>query len=280
MDISELPPDQAATLITQILNDKDPASVGVSRILRRKTVEAEAFPMRAPAIEEFSAPGNAKKLLTEGDRRIAELERQATGLKEEHAKQAAHARQAVENAYKQGFDEGRAKGLAQGKSEAGSDYQKKIEAVQAATGAYLKILDEAKRTIYSDADRVMLELCRRMVTKILSAELTQRPDAILGVLRKALSYVAEREKLVIRVSPGDIETVSGNKDFWVPVTEQLTAISIEPDERIEKGGCIVESNSGIVDARLDVQQKELAELIDKAWESTYAETDSQEAVRG
>jgi flagellar assembly protein FliH len=279
MDLSSLPPDQVASLITQILNEKDPATVGLRRIIRRKTVEAEDFPMRAPAIEDFSTPGKAKKLLTEDERRIIELERQVKGLREELAKQNLNARQVVDKTYRKGFDEGRGTGVAQGRAEAGAEYQKKIEAVQNQTASYLQNIEDAKRAIFANADRIILSLCNRMAKKILSVEVAERSDVVLKVLRTALTYVAEREKITIRVAPGDLEAVSGNKDFWAPITERLKAITIEPDERIEKGGCIIESTSGIVDARLDIQMNELSELIEKTWESTYTSTNSQETAR-
>jgi flagellar assembly protein FliH len=280
MDISALPPDQVASLIARILNEKDPASVGLRRIIRRKTADADDFPMRAPAIEEFSAPGKVKKLLSNDERRIIEIERQVNGLKAELAKQPGNARKAVEKAYQKGFDEGIAQGAIGGKSEAGAEYQQKIEAVQARVGSYLKSIEDAKHALLADTDRILLDLCCRMVKKVLSAELTQRPDIILNVLRKALSYVAEREKLIIRVAPCDIETVSGNQDFWSPVTERLKAITIEPDERIGQGGCIIESASGVIDARLDVQVDELAELIEKAWEGATTTNNTQVAAKG
>jgi len=34
-----------------------------------------------------------------------------------------------------------------------------------------------------------------------------------GRAQEGPSYIAEREKIVIRVAPGDLETVSGNRDF-------------------------------------------------------------------
>jgi flagellar biosynthesis/type III secretory pathway protein FliH len=85
-----------------------------------------------------------------------------------------------------------------------------------------------------------------------------------------MSYIADRERIIVRVSKDDLENVSRRKDFWMPVGERLESIIIEPDERIEKGGCIIESNSGVVDARLGVQFEELHDTVEKVWESVSA----------
>jgi flagellar assembly protein FliH len=270
MNTSTVPPQQVASLIEQILTEKDPATVGLRRILRRKSAEACDFPLREFSAGEFSAPGAAKKALTEDEQRILELERELASLRIERQQREERARLAVQKAYSNGYEEGRKKGRQEGESTAAAEYGKKIDAAQQRLASFLKQVEEEKTAIYANADRILLELCCRMVKKILATEPVKEKETILAVLRKALSYIAEREKIVIRVAPGDLETVTGNRDFWTPVTEKLTAVSVEADERIEPGGCIVESNSGITDARLGVQMSELSEIIERTWESIHA----------
>jgi flagellar assembly protein FliH len=280
MDISELPPDQVASLLARILHEKDPASVGLRRIIRRKTADADDFPLRLPPVEEFMIPGKGKKLLTDDERRIIELERQVKGLREALDQQPDNARRAVEKAYQKGLQEGIAQGEEQGREAAGAEFKKRTDTMQSMIGAHLKNIEQARHTLFADAERQLLDLCLRIVRKVIAAEPALRPEVILNVVRKALSFVAEKDKLVIRLAPGDLETVTGNKDFWAPVTERLKTISIEPDERIGRGGCIIESASGIIDARLDKQVDELSSVIEKAWESSTNANDTQAAVQG
>ena len=145
-------------------------------------------------------------------------------------------------------------------------------------------MERSKKSIFANADTLLLAFCCEFAKKIIHNEVSVNPDIILPVLQKALSYIADRERLIIRVAKDDVETVSGRKDFWKPVGERLESIVIEPDERIEKGGCIVESNSGVADARLGVRFDELKDIVFKAWESMESnlpdgrETESPDAV--
>jgi flagellar biosynthesis/type III secretory pathway protein FliH len=268
MELSQLPPDKVAAILSQIFGDKDPATVGLRKIVSRKVAEAADFPMRVLQAEEFTVAGRQKKLLTEDESRLIELEREVARLKQEITQRTGIARQAVQKAYTQGFEHGSVKGRAAASAEESAIYQKKIAVVQERVSGYLNALDHEKRSLYGAADKTMLALCGQIVKKILGSEMV-RQDAVLSVLKKALTYIAERDKLVIRVAPLDIEAVSGNKDFWVPVTDRLKEITIEPDERIERGGCIIESVSGIVDARLGVQMQAMTELVEKAWNAVY-----------
>jgi flagellar assembly protein FliH len=280
VDIATLHPDQIASLVARILNDKDPASVGLRRIVRKKTVEAYDFPMRAFTVENFAASGKGGKTLSDDDRRIIELERQMVLLKKQLDEQMEKARAAIPHAHAQGFDEGVTKGFAEGLEKAAGEYDKKIEELQVQVSAALTTLEREKNVIYANADKTLLELCRLMVRKILGVEPVYQEEAIRSVLRKALSYVAEKDKLVIRISPRDFETVSGNREFWTPIAERLKDITIERDERIERGGCIVESSSGVVDARMETQAAELGSVIEKAWENIHAPKNTSEAGNG
>jgi flagellar biosynthesis/type III secretory pathway protein FliH len=203
MDIATLPPDQIASLVARILEDKDPATVGLRRIVRRKTAEAYDFPMRAFAVEDFAGVNKGSKALSDDEQRIIDLERQVIGLKKTAQEQARKARTAVQNAHAQGFDEGKKRGYDEGVEKAGAGHRRDLEALQASMTEFMRNLETEKNTLYASADRTMLELCRLMVKKIIAVDTHQHGEIILAVLRKALSYVAEKEKLVIRVSSRD-----------------------------------------------------------------------------
>jgi flagellar assembly protein FliH len=233
--------------------------------------------MRAFAVEDFAGAGKGLKALSDDEQRIIDLERQVAGHKKTLQEQAQKARTAVQNAHTQGFDEGKKTGYEMGVEKAGADHRRDLEALRASVTAFMQNLETEKNSLYASADRTMLELCRVMVKKIIAVDTFQHGEIILAVLRKALSYVAEKEKLVIRVSSRDAGTVSCNKEFWTPIAERLRDISIEPDERIQSGGCIIESNSGMVDGRMETQEAELADVIEKAWESIHGQNNTPEA---
>ena len=263
----QLSPENVSSFIDQILEAKDPATVGLRKILRKKADQKEEFPLHGVSMEQFEAPGNKSKILTDEEQRILQLEKKVIALTAQVQKQQEQARNAVQIAFSQGKAEGIKEGKSQGLADASAVYEKKVDELQLSVSTVLQRIEESKKTIFSNADHILLQLCTRIAKKILSSEISIRQDVILAVLKKALTYVADRERLVIRVSPGDLETVSGRKDFWIPVAERLKDIIIEADERIERGGCIVESNSGVVDARLGVQFGELTELIENVWEN-------------
>lgn len=265
MSASELSPENVSTLIDRILKAKDPSTVGLTRILRKKEERRNDFPLRGAVLEEFAVPGNESKKFSEEERHVLELEKKAADLRVALQRRRKAAAEAVRNAFTKGRAEGFAQGRDDGIAATTEAYEKKIDGLQQRIGDMLETLETSKRSIFSNAEHLVLKLCCAMVKKVIDHEVSVHHDIVLTVLKRALSYIGHHENMVVRVAPDDLETVAQRKDFWFPVAQRLKDITIEADARIERGGCIVESNAGMVDARLGVQFEELAGLIEKTW---------------
>jgi flagellar biosynthesis/type III secretory pathway protein FliH len=274
VDKSSLSPDDVTTLIDHLLKSKDPATVGLRKILKSKRDEAEDFPLHPLSYEEFHVPGMTKETFSHDEKRILELEKQVKGLEAGRAAQQEKAKAAVVAAHRQGMQEGLARGEEDGLKKAKAGFDGRVEELQVKIAAFLGDIEASKKRIYGNAHTILLKLCFELTKKIINKECSIDPDIVLLAIKKSLSYIADREKLVVRVARDDLETASLKKDFWLPVGERVESIRIESDERIEKGGCIIESNSGVADARLGVQISELAEFVEKIWESVIAGSDT------
>jgi flagellar assembly protein FliH len=274
MSTPSLSSGDVSALIDHLLKSKDPAFVGVRKILKSKLDRASDFPLHPLEYEEFYVKGKTKEQFSDQERRILELEKQVKDMQDAAVRQAEKNKEALFAAHAKGAQEGFAKGEEEGRKKAKAGFDSQVKELQEKIASYLGAIETSKKNIYSNAHSILLQLCFELTKKILHAEVASNPDAVLSVLRKSLSYIADRERIVVRVARDDLETVSKNREFWLPVSERVESISIEPDDRIEKGGCIIESNSGVADARLGVQLEELRELVDKIWSGVVSSTES------
>jgi len=270
VDKSSLSSDDVTTLIDHLLKSKDPATVGLRKILKNKRDAAEDFPLHPLSFEEFDVPGKSKEAFSPDEKRILELEKQVSALEARLAKQQQNAGAAIVAAQDKGRAEGRSAGEAEGLKKAKAVFDAQVKELQEKIASFLSAVETSKKQIYTSTHAILLKLCFELTKKIIRNECTVNPDVVLSVISKSLSYIADREKLVIRVAKDDMERVSSRKDFWLPIGERVEAITIESDDRIERGGCIIESNSGVADARLGVQIQELADFVEKVWENTIA----------
>ncbi|MDR2591968.1 MAG: hypothetical protein LBC59_04080 [Chitinispirillales bacterium] len=269
--------ENVSVLLDQLLKAEDPAVIGIQRILRHKIDDANAFPLKTEIMEPFDTsgkPGTGGKrgkeshIFTEQERSYLELEKRVREVERTLTQERLANKRAVTDTLEKGKAEGFAAGEKSGYDKAKAIFDAEIAKHKEQISKYLKQLEDTKKTMINGLEHVLLRFCVELTKKIISCELETNKEMINATIKRALALIADRENLLIRVAPGDMETASGNKDFLSTVTERLENVRIEEDARISKGGCIIESNSGLVDARLGVQLEEVEELVEKAWESS------------
>ncbi len=265
MTTPSLSSGDVSALIDHLLKSQDPATVGVRKILKKKIEKAEDYPLHPLEYEEFYVKGKTREQFSDEERRLLGLEKHINLLRAKLSDQESRAKAAAAAAYEKGVADGMARGNEEGRTRAKTEYDRQLHQVQERIGSFLAALEASKKSIYGNAHSILLRLCLELARKVVHEETRTNPDIVLSVVKKSLSYIADRERIVVRVAGDDLETVSQNRNFWLPVSERIDSVSIVPDERIEKGGCIIESNSGVADARLGVQMDELRDLAERIW---------------
>jgi flagellar biosynthesis/type III secretory pathway protein FliH len=112
------------------------------------------------------------------------------------------------------------------------------------------------------------EIALMAVGKILGEGFLSRATAVAAV-REAVRRCQGREKLHVRVAPEQFALLDERKEEWLEgaVANEVTLVA---DEQIRYGGCVIESASGTLDARLETQFQRLRETLRVAraeWEA-------------
>ncbi len=107
--------------------------------------------------------------------------------------------------------------------------------------------------------RIAVEVARRVVRR----ELLTDPGMIGRTVQSALEQVAAASHARVRVHPLDAQVLQATIRELLPASDEAASVEIIPDGSIERGGCVIESDRGIVDARLETQFEEMqARLLD------------------
>ena len=261
-------PKNVSDLIDYLMKAKDPAVVGLRRILKKKADTGRDFPLQEHIFEELGTSKHTSgKIFTETEQRIMELEKTVLKLQHQLTGQKKDAEKAIKGAYAKGRQEGFVKGEKASYEKARSEFDQQIRDIQEKLTTVLRDVGESRKALINEAERSVIDIAMIIAQKVINTEISLNPDIILSVIKKALSFIVDRQELVVRVSPDDLETVTEKKDFWTSIAERLDKVTVEPDTRIERGGCIIESKTGVADARVAVQLKEVLEVIDATWEN-------------
>ncbi len=87
----------------------------------------------------------------------------------------------------------------------------------------------------------------------------QTPEFLNAILQSAISKIADKKNLKLHLSREDCDLVNQmltDKHFHLREITDIVA-----DDRVKKGGCIIETENGIWDARLDSQLERIKDAL-------------------
>lgn len=117
------------------------------------------------------------------------------------------------------------------------------------TGQLAKLEEEIGK-VQGEMQKLVMPISLKAAKKIVSSELALQPAAILDIVSNALKSVAQHKRIVIYVNKSDLEILESNKSKIKQLFESLESLSIREREDVEQGGCIIETEGGIINARL------------------------------
>jgi flagellar biosynthesis/type III secretory pathway protein FliH len=151
--------------------------------------------------------------------------------------------------YAAGFEAGRAQGMA---------------AVQAATATIGSVAEElagVRADLEEGLQRDAVELALALAAKILAGTLAAQPERVVDVVRGALRHLADRRVITILVNPSDLEIVAAKIDELRAHAGGIEQCEVQADRRVGRGGAVVRTSEGEVDADIATQLERAREVI-------------------
>lgn len=151
----------------------------------------------------------------------------------------------VDEIYRNGMDEGRRqaeRGLA-------NVFKSLRDGVSAVTGLRSRVFKESEEDI--------LKLAVMVARKIVQQEITQDPVILASIIAAAVGGCTERDRVVVRLNPNDYAVVAANRQAFLAGLGDDVPITLTPDDGVGPGGCLVETATGTVDARIESQLDEI-----------------------
>lgn len=163
----------------------------------------------------------------------------------------SRAQEEAENIKKSAFEEGYRKGMEQANAD--------METFRNNFSEFMN----APKNVFEYIAPDILEISVDIAKKIIKKEVESDPQVLVNTIVDVLKTVSKSEpKINIRVKPQAVQFI---KDTLPNITYEYgidAKVNIIADPSIEEGGCIFQTNNGIVDASIDTQ----LEIIKKAIE--------------
>lgn len=159
------------------------------------------------------------------------------------------------------------KGLSEGIRE-GRELQKKetLQSIQVLI-ALIQDLSVLKKKMFEAAEEQIFQLTLAIAEKVIHMETTTNRDVVQNVLKAAMKSIVDRENMKIRVHPQDFQYMMEIKPDFLKNCDGIKNIVFEEDASITRGGAILETMFGEVDARVDQQYNEIKSAMTAAHRS-------------
>jgi flagellar biosynthesis/type III secretory pathway protein FliH len=164
---------------------------------------------------------------------------------EDRSRAATLERDAFATAYAQGEKAG---------VEAGS---KRTDAMLRRLSDSLRELEELRRSMIRQTEHQIVQLAVEMARRILRREVQTDNDLLCAMARVALDRLGDTTPATIRLNPEDYHTIAARHGgTWAG-----NHVTVVADPAIGRGGCMVESSFGFIDASVDAQFKVLEQAL-------------------
>jgi flagellar assembly protein FliH len=154
----------------------------------------------------------------------------------------------------------RAEGFAAGHAEALEGFQPALAALAAAA----EQLEAQQATVAADLERRAVDLGLALAAKVLSGALEVEPERVVESVRGALRGLVERERIIVLVNPEDLELVREAMDGVRASLGGIEHCEVQAERRVGRGGCIVRTPVGDVDARIETKLERAREVVTAA----------------
>jgi len=166
---------------------------------------------------------------------------------------AAQAKDLEEQAYISGFEKGEKEGLESSKS--------RIETLLISLDQALLGIDKAKEDLFLISEREAVELALSIARKIIHQEVSTNRGVVLNVVKAALKKVSNHKKIKIRLNPADLDFMNEVKSQMPDLVARFDEVIFEGDTSIGDGGCVIDTNFGDIDARIEKQLLAVEEMF-------------------
>ncbi len=203
--------------------------------LKRQTDQAQVIKTEA----EQKAHELVSQAQTEAHKILAEAEEE-----QDRIRAAAH---------NDGFTMGHEEGFTKGNEEVNRliDRMHKV----------LEGVMQRREEILRETEEQIVELVVLMARKVIKVISENQKSVINGNVLAALKKVKGRGSVTLRVNLEDLQLTTQNVNEFIKRCENIEGITVLEDSTVEKGGCIVETDFGAIDARISSQLTEVENKI-------------------
>lgn len=151
----------------------------------------------------------------------------------------------------------RAEGFAAGRADA-------LAALEPALAALTQAIEDVhtqQAEMAAELERRAVELGLALAQKVVAGALKAQPERVVDAVTGALRGIVDRERVTVLVNPDDLDIVREAMDGLKASLGGIEHCVVEAERRVARGGCVVRTPVGDVDARVETKLERAGEVV-------------------
>jgi flagellar assembly protein FliH len=150
-----------------------------------------------------------------------------------------------------------AKGYAQGERAGMEAGARRADAMLRRVAQTLEDLAHLRKAIVRETESQMVQLALALARRVVHREVSLDPMLVAAMAHVALERIGQSTPATIKLHPEDFAIVAAHRgEAW-----ESAHVRVMPEPSVARGGCVVESEFGVVDGSLDAQFEELTRAL-------------------
>lgn len=157
----------------------------------------------------------------------------------------------LEEAYRKGIQEGKQQGQEETLRQVEADLAQSREQLQEA----LKRIASLETTVLREYESALLDIALTAASKIVRERIDRSDPVAVRAMQEAIASLPERTRFTVRLNGRDLPDAA--KAFQAEIAEDR--IELVEDNSISRGGCMLETPAGNIDATLETAESAVRE---------------------
>lgn len=129
--------------------------------------------------------------------------------------------------------------------------------------AHLAELEAEVQAVHKAMEKTVIPVALKAAKKILGREIELSETAIVDIVSMKLKAVSQHKRVTVYVNKSDLAKLEKKREQLKKLFENIESLSLRPRDDITPGGCVIETEAGIISAQIEQQW----ELIENAFQA-------------
>jgi flagellar assembly protein FliH len=117
-----------------------------------------------------------------------------------------------------------------------------------------------RHKLIESAEPELVRLAVGLAERILHQQIALDRGVVIEMAKVAIGRLVDRESVTVRVNPADLERMRQHRDEFLNSSD-IKHLRIIEDQRVDRGGVLVETDGGTIDARISTQLNEAKRVL-------------------